>query len=100
MRPGIDDNDYSHKIKHAKDFLEKGDKVKITMMFRGREIVYADLGRKVMDQIQEDLQGCAVVEKRPLIEGKSMTMLLSPGVSQASKVKKAENNEKEDENNA
>lgn len=98
LRPSIDDHDYSHKVKHAREFLEKGDKVKVTMMFRGREIVYSELGLRVMEKMQGELADCAVVERRPLVEGKSMTMFLAPGVSQSAKIKKTDIDR--EENNA
>jgi translation initiation factor IF-3 len=78
LRPGIDEHDYSHKVRHAKDFLEKGDKVKFTMMFRGREIVHSELGMNVLRQIQGDLESCAIIEKPASIEGRSMSMILAP----------------------
>ncbi len=56
VRPAINDHDYEHKIKHAREFLEKGDKVKITMMFRGREIVHSENAKAIMDTIQKDLE--------------------------------------------
>lgn len=98
LRPSIDEHDYVHKVKHAREFLEKGDKVKVTMMFRGREIVYSELGLKVMEKMQEELSDCAVVEKRPIVEGKNMTMFLAPGVTQSAKVKKTDTDR--EENNA
>lgn len=83
VRPRIDDHDYDHKVRHARTFLEKGDKVKFTMMFRGREIVHAELGSVVLKQIQEDLVDCAVVEKPSSIEGRNMSMILAPLASKA-----------------
>jgi translation initiation factor IF-3 len=68
------------------------------MMFRGREIVYSELGLRVMEKMQGELTDCAVVERRPLVEGKSMTMFLAPGVSQSAKVKKTDIDR--EENNA
>ena len=95
IRPSIDDHDYTHKVKHAKEFLEKGDKVKITMMFRGRQIVYVDLGMKVMDQVQTDLKDCCIVEKKPLLVGKNLTMMLAPA---ATAKPKKDSNDREDDN--
>jgi translation initiation factor IF-3 len=80
LRPGIDENDYMHKSRHAREFLEKGDKVKFTMMFRGREIVHSELGLVVLRQIQQDLEDCSVIEKPASIEGRNMSMILSPSV--------------------
>lgn len=81
VRPGIDSHDYDHKVKHARAFLEKGDKVKFTMMFRGREIVHTDIGKAVMKRINDDLQDCSVVEKSASLEGKNLSMILGPGSS-------------------
>jgi len=78
LRPSIDVHDYTHKVNHAKDFIEKGDKVKFTLMFRGREIVHNELGFKVMENIQNDLASVAQVEKRASIEGRNITMVMTP----------------------
>ncbi|MGV7930349.1 MAG: translation initiation factor IF-3 [Spirochaetota bacterium] len=85
FRPSIDSHDYQHKVNHARDFLEKGDKVKFTLMFRGREIVHNELGFKVMDNIQKDLEQCALVEKKASIEGRNITMIMTPVPSMAKK---------------
>ncbi|HOO73052.1 MAG TPA: translation initiation factor IF-3 [Spirochaetota bacterium] len=77
MRPSIDSHDFEHKVKHARDFLEKGDKVKFTLMFRGREMVHADLGFEVMKKIQENLDDIAVAEKQPMQEGRNITMFMN-----------------------
>lgn len=81
LRPSIDIHDYTHKVKHAKDFLDNGDKVKFTLMFRGREIIHNELGFKVMENIQNDLAEVALIEKRPSIEGRNITMIVSPASS-------------------
>ena len=78
MRPAIDDNDFTHKVNRAKDFLEKGDKVKFTLMFRGREMVHPELGFEVMEKIQEVLKDIGVIEKRPIQEGRNITMYMTP----------------------
>ncbi|MCU0844003.1 MAG: translation initiation factor IF-3 [Spirochaetes bacterium] len=85
FRPSIDSNDYRHKVNHAREFLEKGDKVKFTLMFRGREIVHNELGFKVMDNIQKDLEQSALVEKKASIEGRNITMIMTPVPSMAKK---------------
>lgn len=87
IRPGIDDHDYQHKIKHARSFIEKGDKVKFTMMFRGREIVHTDIGMDLMRRIEEELSDCTAVEKSPSLEGKNITMILTPGGAGSNKKK-------------
>jgi len=81
FRPSIDTHDYTHKVNHAREFLEKGDKVKFTLMFRGREIIHKDLGFKVMDNIKNDIQDIAQIEKAPSIEGRNITMIVTPLVA-------------------
>lgn len=98
VRPGIDEHDYSHKVKHAREFLLKGDKVKFTMMFRGREIVHSELGLKVLKQVMEDLTDCATVEKSASIEGRNMSMVLAPGGIFVVKPKKADDATAADQN--
>ncbi len=78
MRPAIDDNDFTHKVNRAKDFLEKGDKVKFTLMFRGREMVHPELGFEVMEKVLEVLKDVGVVEKKPIQEGRNITMYMTP----------------------
>lgn len=78
MRPAIDDNDFTHKVNRAKDFLEKGDKVKFTLMFRGREMVHPELGFEVMEKVQEVLKEIGAIEKRPIQEGRNITMYMTP----------------------
>ena len=90
IRPGIDEHDYMHKVRHAKEFLGEGDKVKFTMMFRGREIIHSELGMKVLKQILAELADCSVIEKSPSLEGRNMSMILAPGANLPSKGKKAE----------
>jgi len=78
MRPGIDEHDFTTKSRHARRFLEEGNKVKLTMMFRGRQITHPELGREVVDRVAEELADIAKVESDPKLEGRSMTMILSP----------------------
>lgn len=78
MRPAIDTHDYEVKLKQAKKFLTQGDKVKFTMRFKGREMSANDLGKNVLNKLIEDLETVAKVDAAPKIEGKQMTMLLSP----------------------
>ncbi len=78
MRPGIDDHDFDTKTRHARRFLEEGNKVKVTLMFRGRQIAHPELGRQVVDRVSVDLADVAKVEVEPKLEGRSMTMILSP----------------------
>jgi translation initiation factor IF-3 len=78
LRPKTEAHDLQVKIRHVRKFLEQRDKVKITMMFRGREITYAELGRKIMEEIRESLADGAVIEQHPKLEGRNMIMILSP----------------------
>ena len=78
LRPKIDEHDREIKIRKVKEFLEDGDKVKISMLFRGREIAYTSIGFKIMESIREELESIATVEQHPRIEGRSMVMVVSP----------------------
>ncbi len=77
-RPGIDDHDFDTKTRHARRFLEEGNKVKVTLMFRGRQIAHPELGRAVVERVSQELADLAKVESAPTMEGKSMTMILAP----------------------
>jgi len=78
VRPKIEEHDLQFKLRHIKKFLDQNNKVKITMMFRGREIVYTDLGRKIMDEIKNELVDACVIDKYPQLEGRNMIMIISP----------------------
>lgn len=78
LRPGIDDHDYEVKMKAVKRFLEEGDKVKITLRFRGREMAHQDLGVKVLDRVRQDVAPVAKVEQEPSMEGRQVIMVLAP----------------------
>ncbi|MGX7083870.1 translation initiation factor IF-3 [Facklamia languida] len=78
LSPSIDDHDYQTKLRQAIKFLEKGDKVKASIRFRGRSITHKDLGRDVLEDFIEDTQEVAIVESKPTMEGRSMFMLLAP----------------------
>lgn len=77
-RPGIDDHDFDTKTRHARRFLEEGNKVKVTLMFRGRQIAHPELGRAVVDRVSQQLADIAKIESDAKMEGKSMTMILTP----------------------
>jgi len=81
LRPKIGDHDLETKAKLAQRFLEDGDKVKVTVVFRGREMAHPQLGREVLDAVLERLKGVAAVERIPLMEGKALTMILAPANS-------------------
>ena len=78
MRPGIEEHDFDFKIRHARRFLEEGNKVKLTMMFRGRQMAHPEFGRQVLDRVTGALQDVSKVEAQPSMEGRSMTMVLAP----------------------
>jgi len=78
MRPGIEDHDYDVKMRSISRFLGEGDKVKVTLRFRGRELIHQDLGMKVLERVREDVQNSAKVEQFPRMEGKMMTMIIAP----------------------
>ena len=78
FHPRTDDNDYAYRVKHAIEFLEKGWKVKASVLFRGREMAHMDYGRRLLDQMVKDLSEIAVVEQMPTMEGRTLGLLLSP----------------------
>ena len=77
-RPGIEDHDFETKTRHARRFLEEGNKVKVTLMFRGRQIAHPEIGRAVVERVGQELADIAKVESDAKMEGKSMTMILTP----------------------
>jgi translation initiation factor IF-3 len=78
LRPSIDDHDYAVKMRSMNQFIEEGDKVKVTMRFRGRELAHQELGMNVLIRVRDDLDGIAKVEQMPRMEGRQMTMVVSP----------------------
>ncbi len=78
MRPGIEDHDFDFKTRHARRFLEEGNKVKLTMMFRGRQMAHPEIGRQVLNKVSELLADIAKVEAGPMMEARAMTMVLTP----------------------
>ena len=78
VSPTIEDHDFEFKAKNAQKFLEEGDKVKISVRFRGREIHHASLGEVVLNKFSQFLENVGVIEKRPKLEGKNMTMVMAP----------------------
>ncbi len=78
MRPTIDVHDYDVKMRAIVRFIDEGDKVKVTMRFRGREMVHQDIGMKVLDRVREDLGEIAKIEQFPKLEGRQMTMVMAP----------------------
>ena len=78
FRPATDDNDYNTKIRKLAQFLEEGDKAKVTMRFRGREMAHQELGLKVLERVRDDLLEVSQVEAMPKLEGRQMVMVLAP----------------------
>ncbi len=78
MRPGIDIHDYDVKMRSMQKFLGEGDKVKVTLRFRGREMAHQERGLTVLTRVQEDLDEVAKVEQFPTMEGRQMTMVIAP----------------------
>ena len=77
FRPGIDEADYEVKLRNIRRFLDEGDKVKVTMRFRGREMVHQNIGMNVLARVRDDLGELAKVEQMPKIEGRQMTMVMA-----------------------
>jgi translation initiation factor IF-3 len=78
FRPGIDEHDFDFKTRHAREFLQDGNKVKVTMMYRGRQMAHIDLGRAVLDRVANELKDIAKLEQDPKLEGRNMSMVLAP----------------------
>jgi len=78
IRPGIESHDYQVKLRAMNKFISEGDKVKVTLRFRGREMTHHELGGKVLDRVREDMEAVAKVEQFPKMEGRQMTMVISP----------------------
>jgi len=78
IRPNIEDHDLEVKTKNALKFLKEGDKVKVTLMFRGREMAHAELGKKLLKRVADITEDVAIVERQPKVEGRNMIMILAP----------------------
>lgn len=78
FRPKIDEHDYTTKTKHVERFLAEGSKVKVTIMFRGREMAHPELGKKILDRIAEQVRDIGIVESAPRVDGRNMVMVLNP----------------------
>lgn len=77
-RPKIDEHDYAFKTKHVREFIESGSKVRVFVMFRGREMAYTELGRKILDRVAQEMDSVATVEMEPKIDRRNMSMVLAP----------------------
>ena len=78
FRPGTDEHDYSYRMKHAREWLQDGDKVKATIWFRGREMTHRELGARILEKLEKDLLDVGEVEARPRMEGNQMFIILGP----------------------
>jgi len=78
MQPKIEPHDLQFKTKHIQEFLDEGNKVKVTIRFRGRELAHTELGRAVLDRVLEMLEGPIVLDRNPMMEGRNMSMIVSP----------------------
>ncbi len=90
LTPKIDEHDLAFKARAVQRFLLDGDKVKVTVRFKGREMAHPQLGKQVLDEVANRLDGAGSVERAPLMEGRSMTMILAPTVPKAEKPQKGE----------
>jgi len=79
FRPGTEEADYQVKLRNLIRFLEQGDKVKVTIRFRGREMAHQELGMEVLDRLAKDIEGNATIEQRPKMEGRQLVMVAGPG---------------------
>ena len=93
FRPKTDVHDFDFKVKHVRRFLEGGNKAKVTIFFRGREIIYADQGKTLLQKVYSVVEDIAQIESEPKMEGRYMSMILAPRSSKG-KVKDAENKDK------
>lgn len=78
FRPGTDDHDYEYRMKHAREWLQDGDKVKATIWFRGREMTHRELGARILEKLEQDLHDVGEVEARPRMEGNQMFIIFGP----------------------
>ena len=97
FRPKIDVGDYTTKKKHVLRFLDAGNKVKITIMFRGREMAHPEQGLSILERLDDDLKDVAVIENQPKMEGRNMHMLIAPLPSAVAAKKKKETEKKDEE---
>ena len=78
FRPGTEEHDYQVKLRNLKSFLENGDKAKVTLRFRGREMAHMELGQQLLERVEKDLADLGMVEQFPRVEGRQMVMIISP----------------------
>jgi translation initiation factor IF-3 len=90
MKPKIDKHDIDFKTRIAQKLLRRGDKVKLTVMFRGREITHPQIGKNLLDQVYKDLEGMSILEKSASLEGRHMTMIIAPDKRKIAAIERAE----------
>jgi translation initiation factor IF-3 len=78
LRPKVADHDFETKFRGMRTFLEQGEKVKVTIMFRGREMVHQDIGRRLLERVAESAKDVAIIERQPIMEGRNLFMILAP----------------------
>jgi translation initiation factor IF-3 len=78
LRPKTEEHDLQVKLRHIRRFLEESNKVKVSMMFRGREIAYTEIGRKIMASLLKELEDIAIIDQQPKLEGRNMVMIVAP----------------------
>ena len=98
LRPNIEQHDFDVKLKNALRFVEEGNKVKVTIMFRGRELSHPELGKEVLGRVAEKLGDSVSIERNAKLEGKNMTMIVAPKVQKASKPQKSKETQSKEEN--
>ena len=96
MRPKIGEHDFQAKARKTRQLLEEGDKVKVTMMFRGREITHPELGYKLLQRMADTVQEIASIDRKPAMEGRRMNIILVPGATQKTKTKETTNAKNQD----
>ena len=89
LRPKTEEHDYEFKIRNVKRFLEEGNKARVTIMFRGREITHKELGQQILDDVVQDCKDIGVVEQPPRMEGRQMFMILAPNAKVAQRARDA-----------
>ena len=94
LRPKIDNHDFEAKVRSVRKLLDGGDKVKVTVRFRGREITHPEIGWRLLQRMSESLQGVASIVRQPVIEQRSMSVILAPAVTQKTKTEETKIEEK------
>ncbi len=87
LRPKTEEHDYEFKVRNVKRFLEEGNKARVTIMFRGREITHKELGQAILDEVVKDMKEVGVVEQQPRMEGRQMFMILAPNAKVAQRAR-------------